>query len=455
MLSLPSILAAPIGRINGLLRGPRGPVILTAGAGWIGRIVAAIAQLAALRVLTEMLGVDGYGAFAVMTGLLAWFLLADLGFGAALQNHISGLRVSGRSANSAIMSVGLLLAIVMIALMCVWLVAARWAGPALLGRFGTVLPRDATLAFLAYAIMATGTGVASIAMKITFAEHRGYLAHAMTSSAALVGVLGLVVLGPYFQDHKLALALAVYQAPAWIIPTAFLIWKIGRMRAAGELLTLDRQAVRLLWRDGRKFVLFFALAALVNNIDYVILSQTVAAGDVAVYAVLSKFYVLAFTVVNSVISAYWPVSAEMIHRRELGGLRRLVTSCVVLGAVVIVSGSIVLLLLRVPIGHILSPSEYIDLPATMIPLFALYWLVRVWSDTYAMLVTSASKPEILSFVAAPQAALSLVLGYFGAKVYGLPGLMLGMTTSFILTTVWALPFYMRRLRHRLEAGEIS
>ncbi|UUL82169.1 lipopolysaccharide biosynthesis protein [Sphingomonas qomolangmaensis] len=427
-------------------------MMMTAGAGWVGRIVAAVAQIGAIRILTGLLGVDGYGAFAVISGLLAWFMLADLGFGPALQNYISGQRVADKPVGTAIWTVCLVLLAAMVALSLLWLAVAAWAGPALVGRYDTVGHREAVLAFFAFAVVATGAGVSAVAMRVAFAEHRGYLAHAMTASASVLGVLGLLIFAPWFGENKLVWALFCYFLPGWLIPMYFLARKLVKLWETGEIagLGVNREVLSLLFPEARKFLILYALAALVNNVDFIILSQTVSADEVAVYAVFSKIFVLAFTIVNSVIGAYWPVSAEMVHRRDLSGINRVILVCFSIGASAIFLMGAMLLVTRHYIADILAPSADLALPATLIAFFVVYWIVRVWSDTFAMLVVSASKAHILSFIAAPQALMSVALGYWGAKSYGVSGLMVGMTCAFLLTTGWALPWYMHRFRQQLH-----
>ena len=46
-------------------------VWLVAGGGWIGRGLQVVAQLVAIRILTDGLGTEGYGAFAVL-GRARW-----------------------------------------------------------------------------------------------------------------------------------------------------------------------------------------------------------------------------------------------------------------------------------------------------------------------------------------------------------------------------------------------
>ena len=148
------------------------------------------------------------------------------------------------------------------------------------------------------------------------------------------------------------------------------------------------------------------------------------------------------------LQAYWPVSAEAIQRGEYRHLRRLIVRGVGFGAAIVLLASLGFYLFLGRIGHLLMPADPPALPAALIPLFALYWLVRVWCDTFAVLIQSAGKPIFLCVMVLFQAGLNLVLSYLGARHFGLPGLLVGMTGSFLLTCGWASPLYMRYLARR-------
>lgn len=428
-----------------------GRVGVTAAAGWVSRIISALAQLVGIRLLTGMLGVEGFGAFAVMTGLLGWFSLCDLGLGASLQNHISQQRVAGRSSIAAISTVVAVTLVAMVVFSILWVAIAPWAGPALLHRFPGVSARQATEAFAAFSVIATGTGLGLVAIKLCYAEHRGYIGHAMTAAAVLLGVGGLALLSLLHHDHDLTWALVVYQAPSWILPMGFLLGHAWRRRhEPGFRLAINRPVLALLWQHARVFLTFGVFAAAVLNVDYIIISQTIAGPDAAVYAVYAKIFTLAFFVFNSVIQAYWPVCSELVHRRRFDEIDALVRRCLIFGSIVVLGAGVVIYLLRGLIADLAAPGDSLVLPGYLIPLFVVYWLVRVWCDTYAMLVQSANETRILVRTVPAQAAVNLVLGYAGATTFGLSGLLIGMTASFALTVAWILPRYLKTFRMRIE-----
>lgn len=421
-------------------------LLVTVGAGWASRIVAAFAQLAMIRVLTETLGIGGYGAFAVLTGLLGWFALADLGFGSSLQNFISQNRVEGKTSVDAIASVATVLAGAMLCLTGLWFGIAGWAGPFLLSASQDISPQTAATGFLVFAVIATGTGASAIALRICFAEHRGYLAHLVSALSVLMSLaLLLLVLPRLSADDRFVWSLALFAGPTWILPTLLLIGYLLRHRARGHSLHLNFADVRRIWGRARIFLLYNAMAALVLNVDYIILSQTVSTPDIAEYAIFSRVYALAFFIFGSVLSAYWPLCAEMLHRGETQFVRKMIARSILFGTAVILGATGMLWLFAEPIAQVLAPSGNLVLSLGLIPLFAGYWIVRIWCDTFAMVVHSANRTMVLLIVGPVQAAMNIAFGWYGAQQGGLAGLLVGMTASFILTVGWFLPVYMSRV----------
>lgn len=422
---------------------------MTVGAGWISRIVTAVAQIISIRLLADMLGIDGYGAFAVIIGLLGWFALADFGFGSGLQNYISRHRVSGDDPMPAIISVAQVLALTTLALWLLYSLVAWWAGPWLLSDFGAVSHRDAALGWLAFAILATGTGAATIFLRICFAEHRGYIAHLISAIGAFAGLGGLATLHALSPDHLFIWSVVVFAAPNFLVPaSAMLIFLLRDPRRSTGLHKFDRHVFSEIFASSRVFLVFNTMAASVLYVDYIIISQTISAREAALYAIVSRLFTFAFFMFNSVLQASWPVSAEIFHKGDFSKLRRTILTCILFGTFIILMFSTILYYSSDFIINILSPKDNIKIPPTLILLFAMYWIIRVWCDTFAMLVQSADGARSLLFVVPAQAILNLLVSIWAAQRYGLSGLLIGMISSFVMTVAWFNPALLRVLVNR-------
>lgn len=419
------------------------PILATTGAGWVSRFATAAAQFIAIRLLTDRLGINGYGAFAVITGLLAWFMLADFGFGSAIQNHISHARVDGEAWTPVVRRVsewiGLRLLVVWAAVACI----APLAGPYLLASYAGIPKIDAILAFGVFGILATATGALSIVLKMQFAQHRGYVSHLVTGGSAVAGLALLAITLSLNTHHTLAWAIIAYYSPGTFIPFVLLARSLGKAERNDTIpFSVKRQA--------RVFLIFASLSALVLNVDYIILSRAVPAKQLLVYAIMSKVYALIFILYNSILQAYWPVSAEALRRGDAEAVRSSVRRCVAIGTAIVSVGTLMFIVTAKWISMLLAPAEHPFIPAPLLLLYAGYWLLRVWTDVFGTIIMSAGQVSYLCKIVPMQAAVSVPAAYVGAHLYGVPGLIAGLSLGYVVTVAWMMPRHVYRYLDRLS-----
>lgn len=433
------------------------PAKATMAAGWLGRIITAGAQFASIRLITQMLGVDAYGAFAVVTGFMVWFMLADLGFGAALQNHISASRADGLPWRATVRAIASLLACTTLILALFVVTLAPWAGPFFLSAYRTVSPAQAAAGFAAFGVLTLLTGALSIMLKVQFAEHRGYIAHAITGGGGAAGLLCLALVLSYRPENGFVYAIIAYHLPLVLLSGSllmhFLLTTAARVDHAQEPRIPIRRKVSHLWTNASSFLLFATLSALVLNLDYAILAKTVTPEEVVSYSIINKAFLLIFIMYNSVLQAYWPISAEAMHRGDAAAIKSLIKRCLAAGIAIVAIGTLGFLATSNIVASLLSPRQPPQLSPTLILIYGIYWLLRVWTDVFAILIMSAGRVAYLCRIVPLQALVSIPLAYLGARHYGVAGLVGGMAIAYCVTVAWMMPRYL--LRHLAELGRVK
>jgi len=421
-------------------------VWLVAGGGWIGRGLQVVAQLVAIRILTDGLGTEGYGAFAVLGSLVGWLALSDFSIAISLQNHISERRADGRDADDIIFTASILSAMAAGAFALVLWLAGPWLSALLLGEFD-LDPHIGTLAFYAMALPGIGTALGGVAYKIWFAEHRGYLSNLVPAAGTMLGTMAVWLAVRAQPEALLPWTVLLYYAPLAILPLLALAWRAFRARShrfRGDL-------VRPLIHRAFRFWFFGVLAAAVLQVDYIIMAQVLPARDIVVYNVASKIFQLVFFVYNALLMALWPVCSEAIARGEWSRIFPMIRRYIVIGAGFTLSCGIGIALFNPLVVNIVAPTLAAPLPFVVIALLTFYTVVRIWSDTFSMLLMSMNDLKILWLVVPVQSLLSIALQTLGASWFGLPGLIIGLIACFMLTVVWVLPMrcrsYTRRLAH--------
>jgi len=89
--------------------------------------------------------------------------------------------------------------------------------------------------------------------------------------------------------------------------------------------------------------------------------------------------------------------------------------------------------------NLLTAGQIEYLPVKTIALFGFYYCIRIWTDTYSMLLQSMSKLKIFWIYVPIQGIISFTAQYLCAIKFGLNGIIIGLITSFLFTAVWVLP----------------
>lgn len=417
--------------------------LLVVGASWASRAVTALVLLASVRILMDSLGLENYAVFVLLTGLTGWFMLADMGIGSSVQNHISESRARGQSYDDLISASGLLAVLLLFVTVIALYFISPYVAPLLLKTFPFLSEAEKTKLFFLTGALSIGMGVGGIVYKVWYGEQRGYLSNIVPAIAAVAGLIGLLLVRQTPVENRLFLSLAAFTAPLAVLPLGVLLvqqWRVLRLRRGLEYSrTQLHGTIRRLLKRGLQFWFFAIMAAGVLQIDYIVMSQFLAAQDIAVYYISTKVFGLAFFVYSTILAALWPVFAESIAKHEWGLVQRYLKKYLALGlAFMFVCTVSLIWLMPVAVG-ILAPKENIIIPFGFILLLGFYHMIRVWTDTFAMVLLSISHMKPFWIYVPIQAILSIVMQWVLVPVYGLYGVVLGLIASFIFTVSWALP----------------
>jgi len=401
-----------------------------------------VAQLAAVRIMTDSLGVSGYGAFAVLVSLNGWLILSDLCIATSLQNFVSQARASGSEVDDIVITAAVLSLAATATSLLLLLLAGPILSRALLGNFSGLATDEMLFSFYAVCLCIGGSALGSVAYRVWFAEHRGYLSNLLPAIGTVAGTMLLWLVARQGFAQPLTMSVLAYYLPVAVIPLVALAMRI---RVAARCGRFDGALVGPLVRRGFRFWIFGVLAAGVLQVDYIVLSQVLEDSDVALYSIVARLFAMVLFMYSALLAALWPICTEMTSRKDWSGLTRTLRKYLLLGmAFALVSGA-VLLVINPWVMGLLSPALGIVVPGAIIGLMTIYVLVRIWTDTFAMVLQSMDDLRVLWVVTPVQSLLSIGLQTLGAQYFGMVGLICGLIACFVLTTAWALPY--RFLHH--------
>lgn len=419
------------------------PHLWVALSNWLSRAGSVGAQLLCVPLLSTLLSPAEFAAYAITVSLMNWYQLIDFGMGNSAQNHVAEARARGVAEGHFVAAAALVGGLVLCAAaVLIWPLSGLLAS-ALLGKLALPPQADARLVLALSGLLFVGAALGTVATKLLYALGRGVYANLI----ALLNSLGFLLLlwGLARQaapEHRLLASVLAYTLPMGISGLLTLTWLAVR-RGAWNLSGV-REALRQLGGRSWRFWLFALLAAATLNVDYLIMSRTLPAEQIAAYNVLFRIYWAGMALYSGLLSATWPVFSAMNVRGDHAGIHRHIRLYLGAGLGVLALGSLAAAPLLPWILSWLAPGLHVSVTAPTLLLFSAYIGLRLWTDTYAVALQALSEVGIFLKVVPLQALLSVGLQWTLAQRFGLNGILLGLILSFVLTVVWILPMTLRR-----------
>ena len=416
--------------------------------GWVSRAIGVCCQLLVVRFIIQAVGQTGYGAFGLMTGLMTWFMLADLGVGPSLQNHISERRAAGRSYDDLIATAGMIGVGTALVLICMLYFSSPLLSHILLRKF-PYSDEHKELLFLGVGISYVLLAIGNLILKIWYAEQRGVHVNSISGISPVIGLASVFLLRRSFFSSQpgydvCLLTLGYVSASTSVLFALFLSrWVSSLIRARNRLVSWT--LIRQILVRASNFWIFAILVAITLQADYIVLSQILTPEDIARYNLATKIFSLMFFVFNTALLLEWPRMAERVAKGESKGIAKYATQLALIGVVWIAIATLLLVPALPFLLRILAPGHAIEIGLKLSAVFGIYFMLRCWTDTFSMVLQSASRMKIFWLLGPIQALLSAGLQLMLAPILGVYGIVIGLTLSFALTGAWALPRSVLRL----------
>lgn len=406
---------------------------------WISKFLQAFFQIYTIRLLTGILELDEYAMYTLLVALSGWILLSDFGLGASLQNFISECKVKNLNYNMYIgntVSLAIIISVILIALsypICAYM------APLYLYKFNIYVEDKILLLYITISILLL-TAVSNVVYRIYYALHKGYVSNIMPAIGALITFVSLYIVASQkneLSNFKLFYSLIVSILPQALISLCCLVFfvKVNNIKLSFEIHILKE-----LLRRGISFWIFALFGTLTLQVDYFIASRFLNSNDIVLYNTLMKLYSFGFFMYYSIIYALWPMVNECINRNDFEQIKRLLIKYIPIGMMLILCFSIILYIAAPFIFSILVKNTILNASILLIFLFCLYFLLRVWTDTFSMVLQSANVLKPFWFIVPIQAVVSIVCQILFTIFFGIYGLLYGIIASFVVTVVWYLPY---------------
>lgn len=411
--------------------------LIVASSAWVSGIITAVFTLLSTRILTDGLGTNNYAAFALITGLAGWYLLVDLGMGSSLQNFISELRATEKSYYKYISNIFILTFV----LGAIWIIVLYFLSPLMssvfLKQVNFIEQVEKNKVFFVAGTLYIIFSLSSISYKIWYAEMKGYLSNLLPAVASIISFLGTAIVSYSSISDKLYWSCVAFIAPTSLIAIcSFLMCTVKIPKASWKL---DLKIIKEIFKRGFNFWFFALMSAVVLQIDYIVMSQFAPSKDIVIYNIATKIYILVFFIYNAVLKALWPVFTETTTKGKWNDVKIYLKKYISLGILYVIISTVFLIILMPFMVEIISPNLKITIPPLFIVVLGIYYIIRVWTDTFAILLQSMSHMRPFLIWTPFQAMSSFILQWLFVPQYSIYGVLIGLIGSYLLTVLWAVP----------------
>ena len=387
-----------------------------------------------LSILTQIVDVNDYAVFILISSLLVWFMLTDLGLGFALQNKISKLKAKGEDYEKFIANIFINGFFIVFLFVLVSVILAYTLIPLYLEKYSN--NQTYHYEFLLSAVLMVCIGVFGMIYKVWYALGKGYWSSIVPALGTLIAFFLLQALLE-FNVQSLIAVFAAYFFPLAFLPFFFYAKTLVKLR---KKVLFNLEYITSLWKSAKGFLFFGFMSALVLNVDFFIASQFLPPEQIVQYHTLLKLFTFGLFLYSAYLMAVWPIFSEKIENRQSKFIVEMLRGFIPVGMVFIIVFTLLLVLFGSHIYTFLIKNMDFEVSKAIVLMFGLYFMIRVWTDTFAMVLQSGNNLNPLLKSVPIQAVLSISLQIILVSYFEIYGLIVALILSFLLTVAWYLPY---------------
>jgi O-antigen/teichoic acid export membrane protein len=412
-------------------------------------IVLAV-QIWGTKYFIARLNLNDYSSFVLLSAIAPWMLLSDFGIGSAAQNFISEVRGRSDSGSQYIFYALTLSTLLMLMVSPFFFFLA----PNITQIY--LQPQDARslanelgafqIATLIFLVVSLG----AVTQKLWLALQKGWVGNLFPAIGSIISVILLNLSSLDAYNSHLSGALIVFYAPtaiAYLFSVILLLTQVKSLQFTREIFLAD--IAQLIKRSG-SFWFFSLMAGIVLQADYIVLSQKFQAQDVLVYSIHQRIFSIIFFIYVAVLQALWPTCAEMRIAGRWQELKHTASAHILFGILGVLLYTATIYIFR---NHVMEFFSNTVVPSfILIVAFGVLNVIRVWTDTFAMLLQSMNILKPLWIIVPLQAVLTLAFQFLFSDYFGLVGIVMGLIAGYILTAALFCPLiFFRKIRQEQVA----
>lgn len=389
-----------------------------------------------------------FSAWVLLFSLCGWLGLLDFGLGSALQFYAAKNRAEKRYIRLLAMRVALALTVsTILGVSLVYIFRAELVS--LLFRSVDILDTDSKITAIFFCgSFAITSSLSGAVQKLLYGVGKGFIANLGLGTGQLATLTWIYVLtnGEARPTALTEIGIAHFVPPSivWLI-----LWSLFiRLEQPKAVFKIDN-TLRSLIRKAIGFSGFAILSATVLRIDYLVLASVGDSRGIFEYNVIARFIGLPFFAFTAFLAALQP---EFTTGVDLKKRFKKLHLPIALGAIAVGLGGIGLHYFSPYLVPLVAPGVDPVLNGYIVFLSTVYHILRVWTDSFAMVLLALGKLKFFWKIVPVQAVIGITLQLGLGQVFGTIGVLAGLCLSYVLTVSIILPIVARKTINESSAS---
>ncbi|MDX1902864.1 MAG: MATE family efflux transporter [Thermonemataceae bacterium] len=413
---------------------------LTTLSNWGSKGLTIFINLYSIRILSQKLSEQDYALFILLMGLQSWLVLIDLGVGSSIQNYVVEQRANKKNYdiylyNGYILSWGLFIIFsVIFSILRVPLASSY------LSEISISISEKISYVTLVFLLLSI-TFLNETIYKVKYGEEEGYKGIIIYSVGRILGFIGIVLLSLSSQQHSVITYILISLSPSAMI--SFLYYGYRFFHIA-SLSLFSKSVTRQILSRGFLFWLYSIALYLPFFTEYWVLGKFLSSKDIVFYNLLKRLYEIPSFMYNAILLSSWVVFTQLYIQKDYRKIIEKIRKNILIGMTLLILATALLSVLAAFILKILAP-EFIFLSDTIwIAFFGVYFILRVWVDTFSTFLQSVSKLHYLIIFYTFVGVISILLEFYLTTYFKLYGIVAALVIPlFILSII--LPLYVKKV----------
>lgn len=415
---------------------------ITTSVSILNKLLTAFMQIIITPLLILKLGVKDFAIYNFLIGISSWLIILDLSTGTIIQNKIARNKVDNVSSDEAISYFFYFMTILVVIYFLTLVGATHIILKLFLERISGGFSYGLIIVWFVFSLCYVSNVLFQNVIKIYYALDRAFKINVL-NLIANIATFALLFLITKLNFRYLLSVIIFFSVFSNILVNAY------------AFVILSRNSVRFNWSkfkqfvldlvfESRHFLLFTISGMLVLQLDYFLIAYFLNASNIIEYNFIGRVFMAAFGFYGVILVNFYPLCSKLIYSHEWNLLKKHTIQHLVLGFLIIALCLICFIIIKDQLNKYFLHNS-VDLPVKLIIMFGIYYFIRVWTDTFAILLTIFNQGKYLLKIAIFQVMISTPLQIILVKKFGLVGLMVGLITSFLPTGIVFLPMMVIKL----------